>query len=436
MAAGVVAIILGALAAFSNLLALLLFSSARFSATAPFPAALRPVMNGFWIFFLLCGVFVVISGVQAIRLRNWARISLLIIAGCLFFFGVVGIVVIFVTLYLTPMPDPNISKALLASVLGVVYGIPILISVWWLILFTRRAVAAQFQNFSALSATSAPASASNAASLFNNPMCPLPVRIVGWYLASFVFFLPLLPFIPARLPAYLFGHVFVGPAASGIYFLSFALLVVSGFGLLLLKRWSYRLNYATQILTCVNLVSVFSPSYEQSMKCSHDELPDLILGADQRVHYTRYLATFTAYSIAILSPFFVCQRRFTQPPTERQRLTQLQTDRAKAISAALRLNLPLHSCTISLFPVQTVCCTCKHFHAHRAALCYHFYPGSGGWPRLLNLHAVPPSPVALFAFCFRAAPSNLTASPGLPATGRSSPSGHSGMQGDPIHVDL
>jgi hypothetical protein len=314
VAAGVVAIILGALAAFSNLLALLLFSSARFSATAPFPAALRPVMNGFWIFFLLCGVFVVISGVQAIRLRNWARISLLIIAGCLFFFGVVGIVVIFVTLYLTPLPDPSISKALLASVLGMVYGIPILISVWWLILFTRHAVAAQFQNLPAPSATSAPASASNADSLFNNPLCPLPVRIVGWYLASFVFFFPLLPFMPARLPAYLFGHVFVGPTASGIYFLTFALLVVSGFGLLLLKRWSYRLNYVTQILTCANLVfSVFSPSYEQSIgeMLSAMNLPDLTLGADQRVHYTRYLATFgLLIPIAILIALFVCQRKF------------------------------------------------------------------------------------------------------------------------------
>ena len=154
VAAGIFAILGGVLGALFNLAALILFSFSKFPPGATYPDFMRPVLYVVWIFFLFCALFLVVVGVQVIRLQNWARIALLIIAGCLLFFGVIGIAVIFVTIFGAATVDPVVSKAVLASVLAVTYGIPIAIALWWLILLTRPFVISQFHSSSALNVQS------------------------------------------------------------------------------------------------------------------------------------------------------------------------------------------------------------------------------------------------------------------------------------------
>src|SRR5258707_1390908 len=126
--AGISAILAGALVTLLNVATLILFSSARFSKSSLFPAFMLPVLIFFWIFLLLCGLFLSVVGIQVIRLRNWARISLLVIAGLMLFFGVMGIAVIFVTLFVSTPADPRVSRGLLAAMLALIYGIPTAIS--------------------------------------------------------------------------------------------------------------------------------------------------------------------------------------------------------------------------------------------------------------------------------------------------------------------
>ena len=149
IAAGISAVLAGIFGIFSALAILILFSTPQFTRSAPFPPAMRPILYGVWIFLLFCALFIVVTGLQVIRLRNWARLSLLVIAGCLLCFGLLGIVVIFVTIFVATPLDPRVSQALLVSILAVIYGIPIAISLWWLILFTRRSVIAQFEALAA-----------------------------------------------------------------------------------------------------------------------------------------------------------------------------------------------------------------------------------------------------------------------------------------------
>ena len=263
------------------------------SATGPgaIPASLRPLLYFIWIFFLACDVFVIVVGIQLIRLRRWARIALLVIAGCMLFFGVIGIPVIFFTIFWAPA-DPAVPKLVLAAVLAFVYGIPIGVSLWWLILFTRRSVAVQFEAAAAPSSDASRAwLPASSPSVFNNPQCPLAVRIVAWYLASFVLFLPVVPFLPLHIPAYYFGHLFRGPSATLILLLNFAVLSVAGIGLLLLKRWSFPLAIATQALLGANgLVAAFSPSFDSVMREVFSELnlPAVPVGVEQLLHSLRY----------------------------------------------------------------------------------------------------------------------------------------------------
>ena len=309
VAAGAVAIAGGTLAALSILSSVVLLSQSwRIPSARPLPPELRPVFYGVQIFFLLCALFTVLAGIAVIRLRNWARIAMLVIAGCLLFFGVIGVGVILFVIFLAPA-DPVLSRTMLAATLSLIYGIPMAIAVWWLVLFTRTGVAAQF------SRTLPPVSASAAGSSFlNNPQCPLAVRIVAWYLASFVLFLPFLPFLPFPLPAYFLGHLYRGPAAALLLIFNFVLLAVAGIGLLLVRRWGYVLTLATQILFCVNgAYAVSSASFEAMVRSAMDEmhLPEFPAVAPSMFNYLRYFHLFgLIIPLAIVVTLLVCRRAF------------------------------------------------------------------------------------------------------------------------------
>jgi len=309
-AAGIFAILGGVLGALFNLAALILFSFSKFPPGAIYPDFMRPVLYVIWTFGLFCAVFLVVVGIQVIRLKNWARIALLIVAGCLLFFGVIGFAVIIVTIFGATPTAPLVSKAVLASVLAVTYGIPVVIALWWLILLTRTSVVTQFHSPAALESQSPVISTFR----LSKPGCPLAVRIIGWYLASFVLFVPFLPFFPKRIPAFFFGHFFRGPAALIFLFLYFALLIIPGFGLLLLKRWSYPLTIASQLLVCANgLAATFSPTYTEMVRSvlAGMSLPELAPTAEQMVNYSRYFNLLSlTIPIAILITLLVVHRQF------------------------------------------------------------------------------------------------------------------------------
>jgi hypothetical protein len=311
VAAGVVAILGGTLAALFNLAAIILFSFSYFPLAANYPDFMRPVLYVLWIFFLLCALFLVVIGIQVIRLRNWARISLLVTSGCLLFFAVTGIIVIFVTLFSEVSPDPLVSKSAVAAVLALTYGIPAAISIWWLILFTRPSVMAQFRSVPVLE----PASPAIFVFRLTSPNCPLAIRVIGWYLASFVLIVPFLPFISGRFPAFYFGHIFRGPLVTLILFLNFAILFIPGFALLLLKRWSYPLTIASQLIVCANAISAtFSSSYTEAIRAllGKMNLPQLSPTTDQILSYSRYFNLFSlAIPVAIVITLLLLRREFS-----------------------------------------------------------------------------------------------------------------------------
>ncbi len=307
--AGIFAILVGVIGTLSSLASLMLFSTGL-GVSVPFPAPLRPFLYVTWIITLLCALFVVMTGIQVMRLRNWARISMLTIAGCLLFFGLMGMIVMFVSAFVSLPMEPTVPQGLLFVILGATYGIPGAIAIWWLILFTRRSVIAQFQALAAIEPPRAPTSLS----VFNNPECPLAVRIVGWYLGSFVIVIPFLPFVPNSVPAIFFGQVYFGPAAAAIYVVNFAIISIPGIGLLLLKRWSYPLTFASQLLACANaLYSTLSPSYEASLRTMFEKMnmPEISGYTAQMLHYTRYFSLVgLLFPAAILVTLYVFRQKF------------------------------------------------------------------------------------------------------------------------------
>jgi len=151
-------------------------------------------------------------------------------------------------------------------------------------------------------------------SVFNNPECPLAVRIIGWYLGSFILVIPFIPFLPSSVPAMYFGKVLFGPAAIGVYAFNFALFSIPGIGLLLLKRWSYPLTIASQLLAGINAIyTISSPSYEANVRAVFEKMniPNFPSNTEQMLHYSRYFNLIgLLIPIAIVATLFIARGKF------------------------------------------------------------------------------------------------------------------------------
>src|SRR4029077_10481858 len=95
-------------------------------------------------FILALGIWGLATGIALLGHRNWARISTLVWSGLTVTFGtLILIVASSIKLPVAPNSPPgtaNVARAFFVFV----YGVPIAIGIWWLVLFTRKSVAALF----------------------------------------------------------------------------------------------------------------------------------------------------------------------------------------------------------------------------------------------------------------------------------------------------
>jgi hypothetical protein len=166
-----------------------------------------------FVAFACIGVW---TSVGLFRLRPWARTAILVFAG----FLAVGSIFTLLMIMAAPMPA-EMGAAAARTVrrgMAVVFGIPFLIAIWWLIQFNTQSTKAAFA-----SSTANPASAK-----------PLSITII-----AFAFILggvSCLFAILARAPAFLFGASFNGWSAGVIYAIFAALSMFIGKGLLDLRE--------------------------------------------------------------------------------------------------------------------------------------------------------------------------------------------------------
>lgn len=166
---------------------------------------------------LVLAAWGVTTAIGLIRLRRWARVSILVFSVLMVLtFGSTAVVMAVV-----PLPSlPSLPSGLMTGVrIGIVciYGILALIGGWWLYLFNRASVVAQF-------APGPP------------PARPLSVSMIAWLLLCggvFCFVYTWLPF-----PAILFGITITGWSAKAAYLVLSLLQLWLGVGLLRLRPLS------------------------------------------------------------------------------------------------------------------------------------------------------------------------------------------------------
>jgi hypothetical protein len=188
------------------------------------------------------------TAIGLLRLRPWARVSILVFAG----FMAVTCVLVLVMIGIMPIPPspgaPPEAERIVRPTMYVMFGIPVAIAVWWLIQFNTRNTRAAFE-------AASPAAMSRR---------PLSISIIGWISivggASCLF--PIL----ARTPAFLAGATLTGWSAGIVYAFFGALSLYIGWGLLDLRERARRVAIAWFALSFVHMAVVtLVPTFRRRM---------------------------------------------------------------------------------------------------------------------------------------------------------------------------
>jgi len=258
IAAGVVAILVSLvtiLIAVAAIAGLSLMPPA--SSSPPLPQSVKSTAVAMMVFLAGLAIFGIFTSVGVLHLKNWARVSMLIWGAVMAAFS--GLALPFAAFM--PMPEAPaqspVALPLVRTLLLIVYGIPFLIGVWWLLLFNQRAIKEQFL---------APALGDGQLAAPASPRCPLPLAILAGFSILSAGFSLLLPFTNFPVNVILFGHRFHGAIGVALFYLSAGLLLVGAIGMLRLKQWSYPLMLGQYFFWMASgTITLVSPSYDRNI---------------------------------------------------------------------------------------------------------------------------------------------------------------------------
>ncbi len=194
------------------------------------------------LMYLLPAVWGIVTSIGLWRLKNWARISIIVFSVLLILMGgFSGLMTLVVPMPPTPngTVDPSVMTGIRISMGAFMLALAG-IGVWWLVFFNRSKVKEQFGQASFVLVTGSQLSTNqsslSALASTNGPGAverPLSIAIIAWLLLIGSLFLPLC--LVLHTPAVLFTKLLTGWPAI-LFFLSFAVAQFCiGVGLLRLK---------------------------------------------------------------------------------------------------------------------------------------------------------------------------------------------------------
>ena len=242
------------------------------------------------LFYAIPAVWGIITAVGLLQLKNWARISTIVISILLIVFGAFGILTAMV-FFLKPPPANGVDPKMF-SIIGAVTAVFALaeigIGIWWMVFFNRAGVKAQFLPQAFLyptgqgadpyaiqmphSATPPPPSLTTPEALATppgaatptdvalsptppiaapqRPARPLSISIIAWFILAGCIFIPFS--IVLRAPTILFTAILTGWPAVTLLLVFAALHLYIGIALLKMKPSGRLVGMGYYIFALVN----------------------------------------------------------------------------------------------------------------------------------------------------------------------------------------
>lgn len=214
----------------------------------------------FCLFVYGLGVF---TGIGLWRLKNWARITTIVLAVLMILQSLIFFLDVLLFSVIPPPTEMNASPHFRVFMRVEMAGIGLLflgVGVWWIVLFTRRRVRAQFQSVPSSIAVEIEQPAEDmvpvpAPKAGRVPVVVLVVAVLLLAATPSLLFALFLPF-----PAPLMGKILYGVAGKLVYVAIGLIDLTLGIGLLRLKRWSLPATIAFYIFSILNSLFMFFPS--------------------------------------------------------------------------------------------------------------------------------------------------------------------------------
>lgn len=232
----------------------------------------------FWLFIVAVALLGTLTGVEVAQRKNWARVTILVWAALQstgsFIFMLATIVVVRVMPVPPNVPEREFRAA--GATLPLVCVVPMAIGIWWLVLFTRKSVVAQFQTSAwqpGIPAETGFPEAAPGAAVVPKPSCPVPVAVVaGFMIFSGVSSL-LGTILASRAPTLIFGYALFGTPGRIWLLATAAGYLLSGIGLFRLKPRGYYLAVGLHGFYLLStLVNLITPDIEGLMRRAMSEM--------------------------------------------------------------------------------------------------------------------------------------------------------------------
>ena len=342
-AAAIVAIIFSLFGALGGLLggiSMLLLPDLPTTRNAPsMPQGVRAMAATIMLFLLALAVFGIFVAIGILRRRNWARITILVWGGLMAIISAVSIPFIFLVFNSLPSTLPPGEDA--APIMGFMklfmiflYGIPLGVGIWWLMLFTRPRVVMAFAAPAPMGAYPPPAYPPNLdvtgfplaepvvhPAFSMKAACPLPLMILAGFLvfsAAFMLLAVLFP-LTGSMPFFFFGHFFGGVTAKILLGLMGVIFGVAGIGIFKLKPAALDALLVLYCLFFVNgVLSLLSPRFltvmQEAMQRADAANPAFPGGnpflTSSYIHSILLFGLF--FSVAIIAFLFFYRSRFLE----------------------------------------------------------------------------------------------------------------------------
>ncbi|MGA3372785.1 MAG: hypothetical protein ABSC48_13595 [Terracidiphilus sp.] len=278
---------------------------------APMPGWMPAFMYVLCVFFVALAAWGILTAVGLIRLRRWARYSMLVIGGISALFGLVSSLGTLCVM-LVPLPVPSGMDASQAETVQAMtkvmfggmaffYGFVCALGVFWLVYFNRKRVREAFAGTTGEVVESRRPFLISVLAVLN---------LIGAVSCLLMAFLP--------LPGAIFGWILNGWGKAALYLVFAVLAALVGIGLWQLKQWAWRLALAVQALGVVNtavylvnpsLILRYSAEIQQSMTPMQPQLPERF----QTMMYTASFSFGVLFCIAIVAILIYYRKAFQHP---------------------------------------------------------------------------------------------------------------------------